>query len=82
MIYTSGSTGQPKGVMVEHRIVLNRRWCAVAALTFDSVRDVMRLLAVRCTSTPSVWEILGAAAQWWTHALLPRQATRAADLER
>ncbi|GAA0712748.1 amino acid adenylation domain-containing protein [Dactylosporangium roseum] len=60
VIYTSGSTGEPKGVMVDHRGVVNHvldinrrlgigpddRAFAVAALSFDmSVYDVFGILA-------------------------------------
>ena len=48
VIYTSGSTGQPKGVMVEHRGVVNR--------LLDATQAVLRLRRRTtwcCSSTPS-----------------------------
>ncbi|MFF7964982.1 amino acid adenylation domain-containing protein [Streptomyces sp. NPDC007903] len=58
VIYTSGSTGQPKGVMVEHRSVVNR-------LAWMQRRYPLRGQDVLLQKTPvsfdvSVWELF-----WW-----------------
>jgi len=61
VIYTSGSTGEPKGVMVEHRSVLNRlRWMQRAYPL--GARDVL-LQKTPVGFDVSVWELF-----WWTLA--------------
>ncbi|MFE9926447.1 non-ribosomal peptide synthetase [Streptomyces sp. NPDC005774] len=61
VIYTSGSTGEPKGVMVEHRSVLNRlRWMQRAYPI--GAQDVL-LQKTPIGFDVSVWELF-----WWTLA--------------
>ena len=55
VIYTSGSTGQPKGVMVEHRSVVNRLLWMADALGFDP--DDVVLHKTPGTFDVSVWEL-------------------------
>ncbi len=55
VIYTSGSTGQPKGVMVEHRGLINRLIWMQTAYRFGSC-DVMLLTNVHIAFDVSVWE--------------------------
>ncbi|MFJ4693897.1 amino acid adenylation domain-containing protein [Streptomyces sp. NPDC088766] len=69
VIYTSGSTGQPKGVMVEHRSVVNR-------LTWMQRRYPLGEGDVLLQKTPisfdvSVWELFWWAAEGAAVALLP-----------
>ncbi|WP_328687055.1 non-ribosomal peptide synthetase [Streptomyces caniferus] len=61
VIYTSGSTGEPKGVMVEHRSVINRlRWMQRAYPL--GAEDVI-LQKTPVGFDVSVWELF-----WWTLA--------------
>ncbi|HEY0682988.1 MAG TPA: amino acid adenylation domain-containing protein, partial [Steroidobacter sp.] len=85
VIYTSGSTGQPKGVMVEHRglvnlaVVLQRsyeltsddRLLQFAALGFDmSVEEIFGALCSGCTLILRSADWVGAAADFWKHCSL------------
>ncbi|MFJ8490481.1 amino acid adenylation domain-containing protein [Streptomyces sp. NPDC094038] len=69
VIYTSGSTGQPKGVMVEHRSVVNR-------LAWMQRRYPLRAEDVLLQKTPvsfdvSVWELFWWAVEGAALTLLP-----------
>ena len=55
VIYTSGSTGEPKGVVVEHRAIVNRLLWMRAA--FDFGPDDRILHKTPATFDVSVWEL-------------------------
>jgi amino acid adenylation domain-containing protein/non-ribosomal peptide synthase protein (TIGR01720 family) len=59
VIYTSGTTGKPKGVVVEHRSVVNRLHWMQRAYPIDE-NDVI-LQKTPYTFDVSVWEIF-----WWS----------------
>ena len=59
VIYTSGSTGLPKGVMVEHRSVVNRLWWMQRRYSIGE-RDVL-LQKTPLSFDVSVWELF-----WWS----------------
>ncbi|WBB80295.1 amino acid adenylation domain-containing protein [Micromonospora sp. WMMD882] len=61
VIYTSGSTGNPKGVMVEHRSVINRLAWMQRQYPLDA-GDVL-LQKTPISFDVSVWELF-----WWTLA--------------
>ncbi|HVU69571.1 MAG TPA: amino acid adenylation domain-containing protein, partial [Ktedonobacteraceae bacterium] len=58
VIYTSGSTGLPKGVMVEHRGMLNHLLAKVAALDLHP-SDCVAQNASQCFDI-SIWQLLAA----------------------
>lgn len=61
VIYTSGSAGRPKGVMVEHRSVVNRlRWMQ---RRYPLGADDVILQKTPVTFDVSVWELM-----WWAMA--------------
>ncbi|WP_182300401.1 non-ribosomal peptide synthetase [Cohnella cholangitidis] len=61
VIYTSGSTGNPKGVMIEHRSVINRLEWMQKAYPLNE-RDVI-LQKTAFTFDVSVWELF-----WWAQS--------------
>ncbi|MFF4426424.1 amino acid adenylation domain-containing protein [Streptomyces sp. NPDC001549] len=69
VIYTSGSTGQPKGVMVEHRSVVNRLAWMQRRYPLGE-RDVL-LQKTPVSFDVSVWELFWWAVEGTTVALLP-----------
>ena len=73
VIYTSGSTGQPKGVMVEHRSLINHVKWRCSAFGFASAD---RFLQRTSTSfDASVWEI-------WTPLAIGAQLILTPDIGR
>ncbi|WP_330184288.1 amino acid adenylation domain-containing protein [Nocardia sp. NBC_01503] len=74
LIYTSGSSGTPKGVMIEHRSVVNR--LAWMQRRYPLTADDVILHKTPASFDVSVWELL-----WWSQtgasvALLPDGAER------
>ncbi|MGW9174096.1 non-ribosomal peptide synthetase [Streptomyces decoyicus] len=61
VIYTSGSTGEPKGVMVEHRSVINRLQWMQRAYPLGAEDVILQKTPVGFDV--SVWELF-----WWTLA--------------
>lgn len=58
IIYTSGSTGEPKGVMIEHRSVINRLYWMQDHYYIDEKDKLLQKTPY--TFDVSVWELL-----WW-----------------
>ncbi|MFB9278019.1 amino acid adenylation domain-containing protein [Cohnella cellulosilytica] len=55
LLYTSGSTGEPKGVMVEHRGVLNLRHYFLSAYRLGEADRVLQFASASFDA--SIWEI-------------------------
>ncbi|RED86532.1 non-ribosomal peptide synthetase [Cohnella phaseoli] len=68
VIYTSGSTGQPKGVLIEHRSVINRLNWMHRSYPIDA-EDVI-LQKTPYTFDVSVWELFWGATKGTTLHLL------------
>ncbi|MCP5103560.1 MAG: amino acid adenylation domain-containing protein [bacterium] len=70
IMYTSGTTGQPKGVMVEHRHVVNLLTWFGRRYHLDTRRHVMQMSDY--VFDPSVEQILGTLAFGSTVYMVPR----------
>lgn len=77
VIYTSGSTGQPKGVVVEHRSVVNL--LAGTQRAYPLGPDDVILHKTSISFDVSVWELFGWLAGGGALALLPPGAERDPD---
>ena len=69
VIYTSGSTGEPKGVMIEHRGMLNHLESKVETLEVDP--DSRVLQNARLTFDISVWQCFVALTKGGATVILP-----------
>ncbi len=56
VIFTSGSTGQPKGVMIEHRGLINHLWALIADMRLGQA-DRIAQTASQCFDI-SVWQFI------------------------
>jgi amino acid adenylation domain-containing protein len=74
VIYTSGSSGSPKGVMVEHRSVVNR--LAWMQRRYPIGRDDVLLQKTPISFDVSVWELFWGGVEGAALALLPPGAER------
>ncbi|MEQ5842845.1 amino acid adenylation domain-containing protein [Paraburkholderia acidicola] len=77
VIYTSGSTGQPKGVMVEHRSLLNHIYWQSS--TFGFTREDSILQRTSISFDASAWEIWTPLAIGARLVLLPADASKDID---
>ncbi|WP_458368119.1 AMP-binding protein [Serratia symbiotica] len=69
MIYTSGSSGQPKGVMVEHRQVVNL--CQAQGALFSLTTDSRVLQFASACFDASIFEIVMALGHGGTLIIVP-----------
>jgi amino acid adenylation domain-containing protein/FkbM family methyltransferase len=77
VIYTSGSTGNPKGVMVEHRNVMNLLYHDHFQFNFNE-QDVWTLFHSICFDF-SVWEIFGSLLFGGHLVVVPDDVTKNAE---
>jgi amino acid adenylation domain-containing protein len=74
IIYTSGTTGKPKGMMIEHRNVVQLMVSHPFMFDFDSF-DVWTLFHSYCFDF-SVWEMYGALLYGGKLVIIPRMVSR------
>ncbi|OYE01728.1 non-ribosomal peptide synthetase [Nostoc sp. 'Peltigera membranacea cyanobiont' 232] len=56
VIYTSGSTGQPKGVMVEHKGLVNLAQAQIQTFSFNSSSSLLQFASLSFDA--SIWEMI------------------------
>jgi len=78
VIYTSGTTGRPKGVMVEHKSVINLALGQAQAFEIDASSKVLQFASL--VFDASVWEIFGALSFGAALYILPSAVRQDADL--
>ena len=71
IIYTSGSTGEPKGVLIEHRGLLNLARANVAAFPIDSSTRMIQFASLSFDA--ATWEIFSVLAGGGTLVLGSRE---------
>ncbi|MFA5683207.1 MAG: amino acid adenylation domain-containing protein [Lysobacteraceae bacterium] len=74
VIYTSGSTGEPKGVLVEHRAIVNRLQWMRSHYGFDAGDRILQKTPM--SFDVSVWEFFLAFLAGGTLVVAPPQAHR------
>ena len=77
VIYTSGSTGVPKGVVVEHRQILNRLYWMWEAYPFEADEVCCQKTALNFVD--SIWEIYGPLLRGVPSVIIPDEAVRDMD---
>lgn len=78
VIYTSGSSGQPKGVVVEHRNVLNLVPMTLSGYGVNSDDVILQFASISFDQT--VWDILGTLLVGATICLVEREMIGDADV--
>ena len=74
IIFTSGSTGQPKGVVVEHRQLLNRfTWMWVR---YPFVKGEVGCLTTSLSFVDSIWEFFGPLLQGVPSVIIPEATVK------
>ncbi|KAF8918514.1 hypothetical protein BGZ58_004833, partial [Dissophora ornata] len=77
VIYTSGTTGTPKGVMIEHRMIVRAFDAAAAWFNFDE-NDAWSMFH-SFSFDISVWEMWGALRYGGKLVLVPQHITRSPE---
>ncbi|MDR7132685.1 amino acid adenylation domain-containing protein, partial [Algoriphagus sp. 4150] len=80
VIYTSGTTGRPKGVMVEHRSVVNLIFLQERALEITPASRVLQYASY--VFDASVWEIFSTLSLGASLSILPGKARQDTELIR
>ncbi|MFM7854001.1 MAG: AMP-binding protein, partial [Flammeovirgaceae bacterium] len=77
VIYTSGSTGQPKGVVIEHRGMLNHLYAKISELSLDN-ESVIVQNASHCFDI-SVWQFFAALMVGGTTVVIDNETVAVAE---